>query len=397
MDRLLRLLLLFSFVGFSSRISAQNWQVKEMHEDIFDLDASTNERLDTNKKPCALIKVRIVADEVSFSGHVVGNVNKNESEYWIYMPEESSSLRIIFADDTSLDVNFLDYIDSALKSKVTYILVIVNSSNQIQLEKYYLAGIDYRDGSHGHPKDLKMACSMFERAAEQGHSSAQYELGNIIYTKTRGSKQWESIPWFQKAAEQGNVRAQKRLFWIYYSGPQKDSLKAEFWLKRIENYLTHIEQYKLATRALEKGDMDEADKRFKKYFEGKGERAYEIYEIYIGKNLKSEAIEWLNKAVELEDVNALRKLASYYYRGYIVSKDDEKVVELLEKAAERKSYLAMYDLKVFYENNKDEKKKSFWWKKIPKDSRSYVVYSGSILVQQSTSNAKSRQNSMMFW
>lgn len=57
----------------------------------------------------------------------------------------------------------------------------------------------------------------------------------------------------------------------------------------------------------------------------------------------------------------------------------------------------MYDLKVFYENNKDEKKKDYWWKKIPKDSRSYVVCSGSILVQQSTSNAKSRQNSMMFW
>ena len=72
------------------------------------------------------------------------------------------------------------------------------------------------------PKDYSKAAYWYKMAAEQGHSEAQYFLGEyysreILFPETNAEKikaqknKEESIKWFKKAAEQGNQRAIKKL------------------------------------------------------------------------------------------------------------------------------------------------------------------------------------------
>ena len=180
MNRIIRVICVSILIGLNPIISnAHQWQIKKLYEDPFDLSATTTERLDSKQKPCALIKVRVVANEVSFSGSVVGDVGRNESEYWIYMSENSSSLKINFAKDTSINVNFCDYIGCNLKSNVTYILIIENNTLQLQLEEYYQTAMKYIKGTDGHPIDPTIAYSWLEKAAKQGHIDAQFTLGEL--------------------------------------------------------------------------------------------------------------------------------------------------------------------------------------------------------------------------
>uniref|UniRef100_UPI000ABB6F17 tetratricopeptide repeat protein n=1 Tax=Aliarcobacter cryaerophilus TaxID=28198 RepID=UPI000ABB6F17 len=58
-----------------------------------------------------------------------------------------------------------------------------------------------------------------EKAAIQGHSESQYNLG-LMYYKGQGVKQnyKKSFEWFEKAANQGYVNAQYNLGVMYENG-----------------------------------------------------------------------------------------------------------------------------------------------------------------------------------
>ena len=60
--------------------------------------------------------------------------------------------------------------------------------------------------------DLEEAVKWYRKAAEQGNSRAQYELG-YCYIKGKGVAQDrnEAIKWYRKAAAQGNASAELRL------------------------------------------------------------------------------------------------------------------------------------------------------------------------------------------
>jgi TPR repeat protein len=60
--------------------------------------------------------------------------------------------------------------------------------------------------------DYATSIVWFRKAAEQGHASAQYNLG-MMYLKGQGvtHNYQEAAKWFQKAAEQGHAKAQKAL------------------------------------------------------------------------------------------------------------------------------------------------------------------------------------------
>ena len=65
-------------------------------------------------------------------------------------------------------------------------------------------GQAYRLG-RGVPADLRIAQSWFEKAAQQGHSQAQANLGLILHQN--GERQ-RAMPWIRKAADAGDPRAQ---------------------------------------------------------------------------------------------------------------------------------------------------------------------------------------------
>ena len=61
----------------------------------------------------------------------------------------------------------------------------------------------------GVKKDLTRAADLFEKAATNGHSSAQYNLA-LLYLdgKGRPADEQKAVEWMQKAAEQGNAPAE---------------------------------------------------------------------------------------------------------------------------------------------------------------------------------------------
>jgi hypothetical protein len=82
-------------------------------------------------------------------------------------------------------------------------------------------------------KDRTNAVSYFKKAAEHGHSRAQYRLG-MAYLLGEGVERntEQATQWFRKAAKQGETNAAKRLSLAYTIGqgvPQDMAESAKWW------------------------------------------------------------------------------------------------------------------------------------------------------------------------
>jgi len=81
-------------------------------------------------------------------------------------------------------------------------------------------------------KDEVESAKWFRKAAEQGHATAQFALGDM-YDKGSGvpKNQSEAVKWFRKAAEQGHAIAQSQLgqMYKYGNGVPKDDIEAYAW------------------------------------------------------------------------------------------------------------------------------------------------------------------------
>ena len=120
MRRYLLIIILFLFLmpsSFAQKLKVESFAISEG-----DLSAVTPARLDENDRNCALIKVGIALDGVQFEGNVMGNVIPKLGEYWVYMPQGNSMLRISHKDYTPIMINFYDYGIGKLESGKTYIL-----------------------------------------------------------------------------------------------------------------------------------------------------------------------------------------------------------------------------------------------------------------------------------
>ncbi len=83
--------------------------------------------------------------------------------------------------------------------------------------------------------DCQNIFKWFKKAAEQGHTEAQYELA-LMYDMGEGVEYdfQKSFYWFEKAAQQGHSAAQYELALIYDvgDGVEKDFQKAFYWFKK---------------------------------------------------------------------------------------------------------------------------------------------------------------------
>ena len=87
----------------------------------------------------------------------------------------------------------------------------------------YLLGRIWRDGLGVIPDDEKEGM-WFHRAAEAGHSDAQYALAKLLQEQDRIS---EAIPWYEEAAEGGNQFAGYQLGKLYLQGTQVEKTPAK--------------------------------------------------------------------------------------------------------------------------------------------------------------------------
>lgn len=231
----------------------------------------------------------------------------------------------------------------------------------------------------GNQPNYSQAVFWYRKAAEQGNTDAQNNLG-IMYANSRGVAQdfIEAVYWYRKAAEQGNAIAQNNLGWMYLDGRgvEKNYEQAVYWHRKAaeqgyttaqvnlgwiyENSVGVEQDYGLAVywyrKAAEQGSAYGQNNLGKMYEAGQGvEQDYE------------QAVDWYRKAVDQEYATAQSNLGIMYRNGRGVEQNDELAVYWWRKAAEQGVASAQNNLGVRYENGQgveqDDEQAVYWYRK----------------------------------
>ena len=105
-------------------------------------------------------------------------------------------------------------------------------------EENYQKGLAYVYGD-GVEKDLQLAFGQFLKAANQGHTAAQYRIATA-YAYGEGVTQdyQQAAEWYGKAAKSGDLLAQRQLAKLYWSGKgvEKNRAMAHAWYSIIANH-----------------------------------------------------------------------------------------------------------------------------------------------------------------
>jgi TPR repeat protein len=183
----------------------------------------------------------------------------------------------------------------------------------------------YRDGSRV-AKDRTEAIKWYRKGAEQGNAGAQRRLGDCYRDGLGVAKDsTEAVKWYRKAAEEGNADAQRRLGWCYQYGVgvAKDVAKAVKWYHGAAKQGNADAQYRLGWC----------------YKNGLGVAKDEM-----------EAVQWYRKAAEQENAAAQFDLGDCYFDGLGVTKDRDEAVKWYRKSAELEYAAAQYSLGWCYQN-----------------------------------------------
>ena len=122
--KLISILLLMGVMS----LSAQELAVKSFTLQENDLTARTLPRKDINGTECALVKVQIVGQGVTFSGSVMGEVAYKGNEYWVYMPNGTKRLKVTHPDCLPMEIEFEKYGIAKVQSKMTYLLAVIKKT-----------------------------------------------------------------------------------------------------------------------------------------------------------------------------------------------------------------------------------------------------------------------------
>ncbi len=147
-------------------------------------------------------------------------------------------------------------------------------------------------------QDLKEAVKWYRKAAEQGDSSTQVDLG-LMYYEGRGVKQdfKEAAKWFRKAAKQGEAFSQSVLGEMYSDaqGVEQDFKEAVKWYQK----------------AADQGDASSQSALGRMYSKGQG----------VEQDFR-EAFKWHQKAAEQGNSVAQLSLGTMYSKGQGVPEND---------------------------------------------------------------------------
>ena len=116
-------LLLFAASAFAQKLSVESLRLAEN-----DLTARTEQRLDANKQPCALLKVQVRDQITEVQGNVVGTVIDKGGEKWIYFTDGTKQTNLLFRNYPPLSIYFPDHGILSLRGNCTYVLTITGES-----------------------------------------------------------------------------------------------------------------------------------------------------------------------------------------------------------------------------------------------------------------------------
>ncbi len=200
-------------------------------------------------------------------------------------------------------------------------LDVLKSAKEGNISAQYQIGKFYDDNN-----DSKKAFGWIKKAAEQGYTLAESELGfmyifnkAINYDKKTSNDSTEAVKWFRKAAKKGNVDAQRMLGQAYELG---DGVKKD---------------YEEALRWYEKGAL-----QGNVYLQSKLADIY--YYGKLGKKDYKKAFKWYMKAAEQGDSDAQYSIGWMYAHGEWATKNLKKAFKWYRKAAEQGHTEAQYTL-----------------------------------------------------
>lgn len=102
--------------------------------------------------------------------------------------------------------------EGVAKDEAEALRLIDSAADQGLTDALYSQGETYFYGQFGRTRDYPKAFAAFEKAAQDGHASAQNNLGVMLRDALGVSQDHQkAIAWFRKAALQGNVKAQSNL------------------------------------------------------------------------------------------------------------------------------------------------------------------------------------------
>ena len=219
-----------------------------------DLSATTDGGVkDKNNQVCALVKVLLPFENVTFDGDIVGDPSFKTNEYWVFMPQGSTQLRINYPDYKPMTIYFKNSQLNNLESKKTYNVhlsfpfELLQQDQELSSDECYKIAMGYIDRKDNQylqwltkasemgnkyavaqmgskylygiavDKDENKGISMLEQASAEGVAYASFYLGQYYESKKNIKKAQE---WFDKAAEQGyelavDRKAKKRVFGIF--------------------------------------------------------------------------------------------------------------------------------------------------------------------------------------
>lgn len=101
-------------------VRAQGYRVIDVCQDIYDLTARTNPRLDANNNNCALVKVCMPSAKHVLFDEAVGKVNYIPGMYEVYIPENTSRINYSMNDGNIVGVIDFDKYNLTIKGQSVY-------------------------------------------------------------------------------------------------------------------------------------------------------------------------------------------------------------------------------------------------------------------------------------
>lgn len=217
-------LLILVFLTAGGLASAQEYEVASFENDVRDLSAKTNMRVDRNGRPCALLKVYADDNIAEVHGSSIGEVEVHGMAKWVYVTHDSKEIELVFENHYPLHITFDDFFYPSVSQQMTYIVKLRSrpvavpappaamlqpvdeKAREDEIIEAYTVERDYR-------KCFELAMTIPENRV------AQACVGEIYYYGHLASPNYaEAVKWYRKAAGQGYAAALYMLGVCYENG-----------------------------------------------------------------------------------------------------------------------------------------------------------------------------------
>lgn len=104
--------------------NCQSFTIVSADNAFNDLSAQIESRTDLNGVKCGLLIIRCALDGIAIKGNTVGDIQRKDGEYWIYLTVGSKKVVIKHQKLLPLDIDLEELFKSAIKSSNTYIITL---------------------------------------------------------------------------------------------------------------------------------------------------------------------------------------------------------------------------------------------------------------------------------